>query len=82
MCPKLSISAIISETMHQIEILGALYFIQLLILVSGGGPPTWEKNYTPPRGGGNGKYIFFVYGTKDTGGGLIFSIYGKWGEVN
>ena len=26
-----------------------------------------------------GSIICLVYGTKDTGGGLIFSMYGKWG---
>ena len=38
-CPKSSKSAIISETMRRIEIRRALYFIQLLILVSGGRTP-------------------------------------------
>ena len=35
MCPKLSRSAIISETMHQIEILKASYALQLSILSTG-----------------------------------------------
>ena len=49
-CPKLSRSAIISETMRQIEILRALYFIQLLILVSGGwNPPDARTHFNAFR---------------------------------
>ena len=45
-CPKSSRSAIISETMRRIEILRALYVIQLLILVSGGwNPPDTRTHF-------------------------------------
>ena len=42
-CPKSSRSAIISETMRRIEILRALYVIQLLLFVSGGWNPPDAK---------------------------------------
>ena len=49
-CPKSSRSAIISETMRRIEILRALYFIQLLILVSGGwNPPDARTHFNAFR---------------------------------
>ena len=47
-CPKLSRSAIISETMRRIEILRALYVIQLLILVSGGWNPPDDRTHFNP----------------------------------
>ena len=36
----------------------------------------------PPHYPQNGEYNFLVYGTKDIGGGLIFLMHGKWGEIN
>ena len=65
-----------------------LYYVYILLLTVLGKltpphslPPTWQIIKHPQGGGRMGSIICLVYGTKDTGGGLIFSMYGKWGEV-
>ena len=60
-----------------------LYYVYILLLTVLGKltphtlPPHGKKLNTT-KGGGMGSIICLVHGTKDTGGGLIFSMYGKW----